>query len=823
MIKHSINILYLEDDIPLANLIKRKLERQGYQVELSADGMECIQKLEQMSVDLLIVDFNTPHLNGLQVLQRLQSAHKMPLSIMVSGSNDVNIVIEAMKLGCSDYVIKEINNYFDLLLVSIEKVLEKKQLIQAKILAEKHAIQSHQNLQRAQKLAKVGSWEYCVSSYKIIWSEQEYINFDCKIGEPITYQKYCRYIHPDDQLRVEQQNEWLFKFKQPLSMDFRLQLKDGSIRHLHTHTEIDTNAKGQVTRIFGITKDITKEVNAATKLKQAVTVFNNTVEAIFITNQYNEITSVNPAYTEITGYQEHEVLGENPRILKSSYHDPIFFKKLWNQLLTTGQWQGEVWNKHKNGTVFPIWQSITAIKDTNHKIIQFVSIFNDISRRKANEKLIHYQANYDHLTGLPNRNLFLDRMDIALKRASREKQQLALLMIDLDRFKWINDTLGHKAGDTMLQETAKRLKNAIRNSDTAARLGGDEFVVIISELQNHCDIEKIVNKIFTAFRAPFQIDNHEIFISGSIGITVFPDDGKTIDVLQGNADSAMYSAKEEGRNRYHFFTPQLKAKTDRYLLLVSLLKQALDNDEFDVYYQPIIDSRTEKIVSAEALIRWKQPKQGIISPDEFIPLAEDSGLICAIGNWVVHRVAQDMQRWSELGIPNIDISINKSVQQFSRRSCDSEWVTILKQYNIDLSRITVEITESVFMNTEGNYVKSLKDMQQQGMKISLDDFGTGYSSLSYLKRFPVDILKIDRSFVANMVDNSSDATLVELILSLAYKMGIKVIAEGVETTTQLDFLKKYQCYYIQGYFYSKPLLVQELEVFIRQSLKPYES
>lgn len=810
----QIKILYLEDDIPLANLIKRKLERKGYHIELIADGQECVEAINRTPIDLLIVDYNTPSLNGLEVLQILQAADKMPLSIMVSGSNDVQIVIAAMKSGCSDYVIKEVNNYFDLLLVSVEKVLEKKRLIKEKDAAEMALIKSNQNLQRAQKQAKVGSWEYYPDKHTAIWSEQEYINFDCSTDERPNYSKYLRYIHPEDRERVEHQNTELLATKSPLDMDFRLQLNDGSIRYLHSYTEIDTDTQGQIKRIFGITKDITEEVNAAARLKQAATVFNNTSEAIFITDENNRIISINPAYTKITGYQEHEVLGKTPGIISSGHHDKAFFADFWHELLHNGQWQGEVWNRHKNGSIFPTWQSITAIKDITGKTTQFVSIFNDISTRKADEELIRYQANYDNLTGLPNRNLFLDRINVALTKAQRENKQLALLMIDLDRFKWINDTLGHKAGDIMLQETAKRLKNSVRNSDTVARLGGDEFIIIASELQHHADVEMIANKIFSSFKAPLLIDNHEVFIAGSIGISIYPNDGDTVEKLLMNADSAMYSAKENGRNRFHYFTPQLQAKAERHLQIVSLLQQALDKNEFEIYYQPIIDCKQQKIVSAEALIRWYQPKHGLISPEEFIPLAEESGLIHPIGDWVVRHVALDMQRWQVAELPAINISINKSVHQFSKSTCDKDWLAIFTQHDIDIRRIIVEITESVFMETEFNYAENLANMQKQGMRISLDDFGTGYSSLSYLKRFPVDILKIDRSFISDMSKNNSDAMLVELILSLADKMNIKVIAEGVETAEQLNFLQKHHCRYIQGYYYSTPLPCHEFEDYI---------
>jgi len=814
----NINILYLEDDIPLANLVKRKLQRQGYTISLSPDGLDCLTQAMQRDFDVLIVDYNTPHLNGLEVLQALQEKEQLPLSIMVSGNQDLAIVVEAMKLGCSDYVIKEIDNYIDLLLVGIEKVLEKKRLMTEKEQVQKELIKSNKNLQRAQKIARVGSWEYYPKSNKLIWSEQEYYNFNCPLDEPLSNESYSRYIHPDDKIRVQTANKACLKNKQALDINFRLLLENGEIRHLQTQTELDVDSLGEIQRIFGVTKDISEDVYMDSKLKQAATVINNTAEAILISDENNSIISVNPAYSLITGYTEDEVIGKNPNIIQSGRHDIIFYEQLWEELLSTGRWQGEVWNRHKEGGIFPVWQSITAIKDISGKVVQFVSIFNDISARKASEELIHYQANYDNLTDLPNRNLFLDRISRTLKIAQREQSQFALLMLDLDRFKWVNDTLGHNAGDLMLQETAKRLLASVRESDTVARLGGDEFCIIVAQLQTPNDVEMIANKIFASFKEPLNLSGHEVFISGSVGITLYPDDGTDIETLQMNADSAMYSAKEHGRNRFHYFTPVLQEKADRHFLLVSLLQKAIIGNELSVYYQPIIDCKCSKIVSAEALLRWQQPKLGFISPEEFIPLAEESGLIRSIGNWVVQRVAEDMQRWQEAGLPKINVSINKSAHQFSVDSCEQDWLTIFNAHTVDITRITVEITETVFMEKGRDCTSNLAAMQKQGMRISLDDFGTGYSSLSYLKRFPVDILKIDRSFIRDINNDPSDAMLVEMILSLAEKMQIKVVAEGVETAEQLAFLKQRNCDYIQGYFYSKPLEIKEFEKFLQKTL-----
>jgi diguanylate cyclase (GGDEF)-like protein/PAS domain S-box-containing protein len=811
----AIKILYLESNLALAEQVSSCLQSKGYQVHALNNGDDCLELLKYGDIDIFIVANAGVGFSGVQVLKQVRDLKVKPLSIMVSDINDTDLVIQVMQSGCVDFVLKTDSEFLTLLLASIDRVTTKQGLSSHSMETERHLLDNRKNLQRAQQLAKIGSWEYYPADDNAYWSQQEYRNFGYEDDDfKPTFERFIRQVHPDDREKVEANARISLQERVPKEFSYRLLLANEQVRYILSNTEVDVDKNGQVVRIFGVSQDITERIEAEKKLQQAATVYEMTSEAIFITDAKIKIISINPAFTFITGFSEQETIGQTPALLKSGRHDEKFYLEMRHGLEDKGVWHGEMWNRKKNGQIFPVWQSITAISDENQNVVQYVSVFSDITKHKESEELIRFQANYDGLTELPNRNLFLDRLALAVLRAKRSRTKVGLMMLDLDRFKWVNDTLGHRAGDIVLQETARRLKSAVRESDTVARLGGDEFSILLPELVKNTDIEVIAKKIFAAFKTPIEVEGREVHISGSIGITIAPDDGEDVETLQKNADSAMYSAKEDGRNCYHYFTAALQLEAERRLHLIDLLRQAIDNQELAIYYQPVIDIYKDEVVSAEALLRWKHPTLGFIPPAEFIPLAEESGLIRPIGNWVAEKVAENMVRWQSLGLKPVQISVNKSTAEFTTVQENADWCAIFARHDINPNRITVEITESVFMDDGHNYLQLLHQLHEQGMQISLDDFGTGYSSLSYLKRFPVDILKIDRSFIRDITDDPNDSLLVETIITLAEKLDIKVVAEGVETKEQLDFLKTQQCRYIQGYYFSKPLSLNQFEHFL---------
>ncbi len=574
---------------------------------------------------------------------------------------------------------------------------------------------------------------------------------------------------------------------------------------------------GTITSYIAVKEDITERKRAEDQLRMNATVFETTSEGIMITDLNNRIKTINPAFTRITGYKLEEVIGANPNILSSGRHDEAFYHDMWSHVEKHGFWSGEIWNRHKNGRIYPEWLSIAAIQDKkSSNTTEYVAVFSDISQRKQDEEQIRHQANYDSLTGLPNRSLFFDRLNQATILSKRDEKKLAMLFIDLDRFKSVNDSYGHIAGDEILQSVAERLNICIRGSDTIARLGGDEFVVLLNDLAEVNDAAIVADKIIAQMSSPFNVGQRDFVLGASIGITIYPDDSNDPEKMMRNADMAMYRAKEEGRNRYQFFTIGMQLHVRKRLELEQDLRVAIDKNQLQLHYQPIVDGKTEKIYSVEALLRWIHPKHGLISPDIFIPLAEDAGLITSIGEWVVREACRNVSFWQQSGIINIGVSVNVSSRQRGKEFTPWLLASIIKEYNISSKWLTLEITEGLLLDDNEAVIEWLEGFKDLGVTLSIDDFGTGYSSLSYLKKFPVDVLKIDRSFVRELPDNKDDASLVEAILAMGNSLGLSIVAEGVETEQQRDFLQAHNCEYLQGYFYSKPVPEKQLLQWLKE-------
>ncbi len=541
-------------------------------------------------------------------------------------------------------------------------------------------------------------------------------------------------------------------------------------------------------------------------LHLAEKVIESSLEGVMITNAEGLIESVNPAFSRLTGYDAEEVIGHSPSILSSGRHDAAFYESMWGALREHGQWQGEIWNRRKSGETYPELLTITAITDERGELTHYASLFSDITDLKENEERIRHLAYYDPLTELPNRRLFNDRLSLAIAHGHRSGTALAVMFIDLDRFKRINDSLGHGVGDALLLEVSRRLRAAVREDDTVARMGGDEFIVLLPELDGVEDARQSARRILQVLAEPLEIEGHELVISCSIGISLYPNDGDDIDTLVQNADTAMYRAKSAGRNGFSVYSAEMGDGERRSLDLEGRMRRALERGEFELFYQPIVEAAEGRVVAAETLLRWRDPEQGLISPAEFIPLAEESGLIMPIGEWVLEQVCRDRARIDAAGGGHIELAVNISALQFRSKA----FLRRARQLLAPLSGregglgLGFELTESVLMEDELEAMRRLSAIRELGVAIALDDFGTGYSSLSYLKRFPIDKLKIDRAFIIDMCDNPTDQALVGGIVNLSHSLNLPVVAEGVESESQWHLLREQGCDLIQGFHFARP-------------------
>lgn len=543
-------------------------------------------------------------------------------------------------------------------------------------------------------------------------------------------------------------------------------------------------------------------------------VFEHSTEGIMITDRHNAIISVNRAFTRITGYEPAEVLGLTPSILSSNRHAASFYRDMWETVNSTGHWQGEIWNKAKLGRIYPQWLSITAVYDNMGQITHYLGIFSDITEKKQAADIIWRQANFDLLTGLPNRNRFYDRLQQDITNAAHKERRMALLFVDLDRFKEINDSFGHEIGDVLLKAAAKRLHSCVSEIDLLAHLGGDEFVIILNEIDVTEKIEQVAGTILHQFKAPFELEAKPVYVSASIGIALYPDDADKAESLLQHAGQAMYNAKADGRNRWRYFTVAMQTAAEKRLRMASDLRNALAEGQFYLLYQPIIELASGKVEKAEALIRWQHPLHGMISPAEFIPIAEETQLIISIGNWVFEQAARQVAVWQQRYGLNFQISINKSPVQFQNGD-SNYWMQFLQQLGLSGQSVVIEITEGLLLDASENVSRQLLAYRDAGIQVAIDDFGTGYSSLSYLKKFDIDYLKIDQSFVRNLTPDSSDRVLCDAIISMAHRLGMKAIAEGVETEQQADILKQAGCDYAQGYWFARPLDLETFEAFLQ--------
>jgi diguanylate cyclase (GGDEF)-like protein/PAS domain S-box-containing protein len=677
---------------------------------------------------------------------------------------------------------------------------------------------SEGRLKEAQRIAQLGHWELDLTADRMSISEElmRILEFG---SAPCTRGHWLALVHPEDRAAVDEAFAASVRDRRLYDIPYRLQLPDGQVKWVHVRGVTHYDDNGHPVRSIGTVQDVTARHVAGEELNIAASVFESSLNGVVITDSDARIIKINRALSRILGYSSEDVIGKRTSVFGSKKHDVAFFKQLWATLEKEGEWQGEIWDCRKDGVVIPLWQSISAVRDDMGRVKHYIGVFYDLSDQKRSAAHIHHLAYYDSLTDLPNRQLFKDRCNEALKRASRNDTLLAILFLDLDRFKYVNDTLGHPVGDELLRSVALRLTGCLRDTDTVGRLGGDEFIVLLQDLHSRSDVRQIADVILSALTQPFFVQNHKLDIGASIGVSCFPGDGDDATTLIKNADLALYQAKDEGRGTFRFYELCLTEKARERHFLEGELREALKRNELSVHYQPLYDLSNDRLVGAEALLRWNHCERGPIPPATFIPVAEDAGLIVQIGEWVLRTACQQARKWQLAGHSGLRIAVNISGGQIERCDIVGTVACILSETGLAPESLELEITETYVMRQAQQSVRILEGLRALCGSLAIDDFGTGQSSLSYLKRLPVNKLKIDRSFITDILHSENDSAITRAIVALGHSLHLKVLAEGIETAEQVAFLKKLQCDEGQGYHFGRPTDAASFELLLTGAMR----
>jgi diguanylate cyclase (GGDEF)-like protein/PAS domain S-box-containing protein len=795
-------------------LIRESLEQAAFAVAEAEDGLPALAAFEHLRPDVVLLDVTMKDMDGFAVctaLRAIDGDQGTPV-VMVTGVNDVASINRAYDVGAVDFITKPIN--WAVLGHRIRYIVRASR-------AFNELRSNKESLIKAQRIARLGNWNWDIQNERFSWSGEIYQTFgmSCE-ASTATYEAFVRCAHPEDRECIRNAFESAVDGKSRLDIEHRVIGPDGQTRFVHLRGEASVDDSGRVACLTGTTQDISDRVQAEATLRLSANALENSAEAVMISDAKGRIVSVNKAFTTMTGYPAEQVIGKSPDFLRSDRHDSAFYSQLWDSVGKTGHWQGEIWATRRNGEVYPQGISISQVQDKLGRSSHYVSVSSDISRYKQYEAQLAFLAHHDALTDLPNRFAFQTHLREAVLRARRDGSVIALMFIDLDQFKIINDSLGHIVGDLLLKAAAQRLTRCVRQTDLVARLGGDEFVVVLNGAKDPQHAAKIADKLIDVLAEPFLIDGHELTISGSIGISCYPQDGADADVLLKNADAAMYRAKELGRNNYQFFCVDMGADVVKQLVMTNSLRVALNQKQFLLHYQPRIDLASRRIIGVEALVRWQHPEKGLLAPARFISHAEETGLIGPLGEWVLRTACKQAKAWHESGLGQLRMAVNLSARQFRQPDFAQQIAAILAETGVDASLLELEITESMVMQDLEKTKSILDELTGLRIAIAIDDFGTGHSSLAYLKRFPVEYLKIDRSFIRDLPGNQEDAAITKAIIALGKSLKLRVIAEGIETQSQQSFLELHGCDEGQGYLISQPLAAADLDAILRESLLP---
>ncbi|CDK99259.1 putative diguanylate phosphodiesterase [Magnetospirillum gryphiswaldense MSR-1 v2] len=768
--------------------------------------------LDTNIIDVVLLDLSLPDSFGMDTLDRLRAAHPLVPVVVLTGTNDEALALQALRQGAQDYLVKGQGDG-NLVRRAIFYAIERSHAASA--------LKRSEGRFRA-LFANAGLGVVLADAHgRMVEANPAFLSMVGYGDAELRGEKFRAITYPDDiGLNDTLRAEVLDGSRDGFQLTKRYVAKDGRIIWAKLTCTVMREADGQQPFTVTVVEDITERKRLEDNMRLAATVFENSGDGLFVTDAENRIIHVNPAFTRITGYAADEVLGRNPSLLASGRHDHDFFIQLWAVLLRDGKWQGEIWDRRKDGEMFAGWQNIAVVRDTDGKVQNFVAVISDITSRKQVEERLSYAANHDPLTRLPNRTLFQERLTRAIARASRNHNLVALLFIDLDRFKQVNDTMGHLAGDMLLQQVAERLSSCIRQGDTVARLSGDEFTIILEDVQDPRDAAVVGHKVLRLLQEPVALTGGEAHISSSIGVSLYPTDAGDPQTLLKLADAAMYRAKHLGRNSCQFHSEAVNAEAFERLALENALRGAVDQGQFLLHYQPIFDVKSGRAVAVEALLRWRHPEVGVVAPNQFLALAEETGMIVPIGRWVFDQACRQAKLWRDAGHVDLRLHINLSPRQLRQPDLIEMVAAALEVSQLPPQALVLEVMETCVIDKAFDPSALFARFAALGVGLAIDEFGSGYSSFAFLRRLPVTILKVAQSFVRNLSSSEDESEIVTAIVALARGLHMTVVAPGIENKAQLDFLTGFGCDKVQGFLLSKPLPGTEMTEFLDLKRSP---
>ncbi|CAK0757698.1 diguanylate cyclase [Azospirillaceae bacterium] len=814
-------ILIVDDNQNNLFSLHALLEETGeYTVIVANSGEKALEITIENSVDLILLDVQMPGMDGFEtarLLQMTERTRQIPIVFVTAFFKTENFAQHGFTIGAVDYITKPIDDNQLLNRIRLYRRLQDRQT-RLKLALDQIKI-GEERFRFAVDALQGGLWDWRIDNNEIYFSPRWEIMTGYAPGAaPMLLQTLEQQIHPHDLPLFRQKIDLLLSGAQiRIELEHRLRCGDNRFLWVSLRCKsVDSPSHAErPTRIVGVHADISAHKEAEKQSRLASMMFDSMSDAVMVLNDQKRIIAVNPSFSRTYGYASAEIVGQTADFLVSDRHDSNFFTHIYEDLVQNGKWQGEIWNRRKDGEIYPEWMhaSMVSIEENEHCAI---CIYSDLATQEYFRKRLHYLAFYDTLTGLPNRELLRDRIDTLINTAKRTQQQIAVLFIDLDRFKAINDSLGHQIGDELLKQVGHRIKSTLRSSDIIARLGGDEFCVALFPVASIEGVLSVATKIIEAIQPTVTIGEHSMHVGASVGISLFPEDGETIDVLLRNADTAMYQAKDSGRNRVYVFSQRLFEDSLERFKIEGELQEALRENQFRVFYQPFVHLDSGELTGAEALVRWQHPQRGLLSPDKFMDVANACGLISQIDAWVLSEACRQVTEWEQDGFYLPRIAVNLAGNDIEHQEFIRNVALCLEHAGLAARRLELEISESFFIKNEKIAITALNRLRSMGIWLSVDDFGTGYSSLSQIRRLPIDRLKIDRSFIADIPDSVDAEAVTRAVIAMGTSLNLDIIAEGVEVDGQRQFLIKHRCQEGQGYLFSRPVSAEEFLTIAKQ-------